>query len=352
MSGVLRDDADGGRRGLRAASSPRLFAALQNNYGIEKADDACDLGGSSSLNLLVVGDEGRCVARVYRPYVTAARLEDVQRVRRRLAAGGIPCSELIRTRDGQSWITLDDRLVEVERYVAHDAVMNSWERVGAALPLLGRMHALLRGGVTVGTEGKNPVFANYVAPQNALAQTLRGAQRIRAWGPSANELRLAHAADGLARRLDAAERAFVPLLPRQLTHGDFWDDNVFFRDNDVALVADFDFLGERARIDDLALTLYYAHVAFSENFPSNDAPQRLRGLVDAYERGLGESLSWAERAALPLAIARQPLWSIGGWVALLDDEERARQHAARMYDEVERALQIVREIEKWQAAFA
>ena len=30
-------------------------------------------------------------------------------------------------------------------------------------------------------------------------------------------------------------------------------------------------------------------------------------------------------AALPLAMARQPLWSIGGWVALLDDEEAARQ---------------------------
>lgn len=119
----------------------------------------------------------------------------------------------------------------------------------------------------------------------------------------------------------------------------------------MAFVGDFDFLGERARIDNLALTLYYAHRTFSEDGSSDDAPQRLRDLVDAYERGLGDPLSRAERAALPLAIARQPLWSIGGWVALLDDEGCARQHAAGMYEETERALRIVRQIERWQAAF-
>lgn len=346
-----RDDANSGRRGLRAAPSPRLFEALKDRYGIVGANDSCDLGGSSSLNLLVFGDEGRYVVRVYRPYVTAARLGDIQRVRRHLASGGVPCSELITTRDGQPWIALDDRLVEVERYVERDAVMDSWERVWAGLPSLGRIHALLRG-VTVSTEGRIPLFANHVAPQDALAQTLRGTGRIRDWGPSPDELRLADAAEELARRLDTAELPFVPLLPRQLTHGDYWDNNVFFRDGEVALVADFDFLGERARIDDLALTLYYTHGTFSKDYSSDDAPRRLRGLVDAYERGLDDPLSSAERAALPLAIARQPLWSIGGWIALLDDEGSARRHAAGMYAEVERSLQIVYEIETWQAAFA
>jgi hypothetical protein len=30
---------------------------------------------------------------------------------------------------------------------------------------------------------------------------------------------------------------------------------------------------------------------------------------------------------LPWAIARQPLWGIGGWVAMLDDQDTARAHA-------------------------
>jgi hypothetical protein len=74
--------------------------------------------------------------------------------------------------------------------------------------------------------------------------------------------------------------------------------------------------------------------------------------VDAYDRGLDEPLTHVERTALPLALARQPLWAVGRWVALLDDEERARRLAVEMSEDVEWALQIMREAGRWQAAFA
>lgn len=346
-----KDDAAGGLRGLRATPSPQLFEALRDHYGVEEADGSRDLGGSSSLNLLVIGDEGRCVVRVYRPYVTAARLEAIQAVRRHLSRGGVPCAEVVATRDGQPWIALDGRLVEMERYVEHDAEMDSWERLQAGLPWLGRIHTLLRS-IEVSADGQNPVFANHIEPHDTLARTLHGTQRIRGWNPSPEELRLAEAAENLAHLVSAAEQEFASTLPQQLVHGDFWDNNVFFRKGEVALVADFDFMGERARIDDLALTLYYTCFLFLEEGLLGSPLQRLRVLIDAYDRELAEPLSSAERAALPWAIARQPLWSIGGWVALLDDESRARQHAARMHGEVEWALRIVREVERWQEAFA
>jgi hypothetical protein len=50
----------------------------------------------------------------------------------------------------------------------------------------------------------------------------------------------------------------------------------------------------------------------------------------------------AERAALPLAIARQPLWAIGGWLATLDGEKTARDLAAVMSADVERAETSIR----------
>ena len=62
----------------------------------------------------------------------------------------------------------------------------------------------------------------------------------------------------LAELVAAGEADLTAGLPRQLVHGDFWDDNVFFRGEDPLFVADFAFMAERARIDDLALTLYYA----------------------------------------------------------------------------------------------
>jgi hypothetical protein len=63
-------------------------------------------------------------------------------------------------------------------------------------------------------------------------------------------------------------------------------------------------------------------------------------------------LSAAERAALPVAIARQPLSSIGGWVARLDDQAAARRHAASVGPELTAARQLMTELGRWQGAFA
>lgn len=348
MQKIVTDNAGGGVRGLRARPSAELFQAVRHSYGINGLEDSIDLGGSSSLNLLVTDDHSRYVVRVYRPYVTEARLADIQLARQELNANGVPSSEVLSTLDGQQWTVFDGRLVEVERYVECDANMDSWEQLMVGLPLLGRIHTILRG-VQFSTEGRNPLFANHIEPQKALEMTLQGTQRIRGWNLSSDTLKFADAAEELAHLVSDSERELVPMLPRQMVHGDYWHNNVLFLNGRVVLVTDFDFMGERARIDDLALTLYYFDC--SDEPVSEKRLERLRCLIDAYDEGLDERLSIAERSALPLAMARQPLWSIGGWIALLDDEEAARRHAAAMLGEVEWALRIVRELDRWQAAF-
>jgi Ser/Thr protein kinase RdoA (MazF antagonist) len=348
---MSNDDAGNGLRGPRAVSSPRLLELLRERYGLDESDEAHDLGGSSCLNLQVTAGGIRYVARVYRPYVSAARLEAIQLVRRELALGGVPCTEALPTRAGEPWTEIEGRLVEVERFVESDAQMDSWERLEAGLPWLGRIHSVLRS-VGVTSEGRAPLFANHIEPTESLDWMRRAALRVRGWGPTPAELRVIEAAEELAQRVFEAEREVVSALPRQLAHGDFWDNNVYFREGRVVLVTDFDFMGERARIDDLALTLYYTNSTFGDD-PLSDARIRsLRGLVDAYDRGLDEPLTSEERAALPLALARQPLWWVGCWVALLDDEARARQGLPGMAADVDWALQIIREPDHWQAAFA
>ena len=148
-----------------------------------------------------------------------------------------------------------------------------------------------------------------------------------------------------------AERDLVPGLPRQLVHGDFWDNNVLFADGQVALVTDLDFMGERARIDDLALTLFFAALELAPDVASGEGLRSLRVLVDAYDSGLDLRLTNDERAALPLAMARQPLWSAGRWLALLDTEATARRLAAGLGPEVDWALELMRELPRWQDAF-
>jgi homoserine kinase type II len=246
------DDAGGGRRGTRAVASAELWEVLAARWAIP-CQRGRDLGGSLNLNLLV-GRGGEClVVRVYRPSVSQARLADTQGVRDRLDAAGVPCSALVAARDGGRWARAGDRLVEVERFIGHDGRMNTWPRLAGGLPILGRIHTLL-AGAEVSPAGRSVEFANHIEAGRVLSGTRAGAARIRSWHPTPWERRMASEAERLAELVAAGEADLTSQLPRQLVHGDFWDNNVFFRGEDLVFVADFGFMAERSRIEDLALT--------------------------------------------------------------------------------------------------
>ena len=347
----LVDDAGGGLRGLRADVSAELLQALERSYAIAPSTAPLDLGGSSNLNLLIVEDGRKWVARVYRPSVSSARLGDIQQARRRLAERGFPCAVPIAASDGTDWTIVGDRLLEVEDYVEHDGHMDTWDRLETGLQVLRRMHAVLES-LSASTDGRAPRFVNYIAPEDVVEATARGTARIRSWSPISEEARLADAADELAVAVGEAQQAVeYASLPQQLVHGDFWDDNVLFCNGRIVLIQDFDHMGERARIEDVALTLHYMSSEPAGDVDVGRRIQLLRRMLDAYESALEPRLSATERAALPVALARQPLWSVGVWIADVDHEGAARAHAADMNAAVEFALEIMRSLPRWQEAF-
>ena len=249
---------------------------------------------------------------------------------------------------GADWIVVDERLVEVEPYVEHEAHMDTWERLEAGLPSLGRIHAMLRG-LQVSPNGADPPASNHVESVEARTWTARATAKIRTWVSTPAERQLADRADDLARLVEHAEQG-LPQRPWQLVHGDFWDNNVFFRDGRVVAVTDFDFMGVRPRVDDIALTLYYTNSTFTDDQVSDDRVRLLRGLVDAYDSGLDVPLSETERVAMPLALARMPLAFIG-MIASQATEQDARELAAAMAPDIAWALEIVRDSGHWQEAF-
>jgi len=324
---------------------------LHDHWELDGFAEAVDLGGSSSLNLLVGEGDRRYVVRVHRPHVTPGRLGAIHQARRVLLAGGTPCAPPVATREGKGWATWEGRLVEVEGYVGHDAVMDSWERLEAGMGLLAQTHNLLRD-LDVGEEGRRPRVANQLASADVTACVRRGVERIRAWEPTPAERRLADVAEELAELVTQAEAGLVARLPRQLVHGDYWDNNVLFRGGRPVLLADFDFMGERPRIDDLALTLHCARSDLGAEGGPVEERARLGRLVARYDVALDIPLSASERAALPLAIARQSLSSVGGWVARLDDQAAARRHAASVGPELAAARRLMAELARWQDALA
>ncbi|MEX0875761.1 MAG: phosphotransferase [Actinomycetota bacterium] len=322
---------------------------LQSEYDAETSE-VQDLGGSSNLNIRITIDGEPHVARAYRPYVTAQRLEDLQRVREAVAAEGVPTPDGRQTKNGQPFTQLGERLIEVERFVDRDAEMDTWQNLGAGLPTLGRIHNVL-ARERVASVDEDRFFANYIAAEDVVTKTGLGVTRIQSWSPTAEEFVIAEMAIELAELVYEGERMFAGKLPVQVVHGDFWDNNVLFRGGDLVLVTDYDYMSARPRIDDLALTLYFTNCAFREGVLDPPRRAELRRLVDAYESGLDGPLSDDECSALPWAIARQPLWSIGGWVVRLDNEDTARRHVSGMEKDLEWTLAMAHAASSWADAF-
>jgi Ser/Thr protein kinase RdoA (MazF antagonist) len=337
--------------GERAVVTTELLRLLQEQYGFFWRGEVVDLGGSSNLNIHLPTEDGGFVARVYCPWTSSARLSSIQLVRSSLAEAGIPLPKTIPTLEGTSWVDFDGRVLEVERYVSGER-MDTWDRLLHGMGILGQIHQTLQG-VEADEAAREAPYANYVAADRALAWTREVAARIGMEGGSRAELRLAQLAEKLALELQGPELKTAALLPRQLVHGDFWDNNVLFGEQEIVAVLDFDFMGERARIDDIALILCYTFTtpSFRQQYRPSDRIGKLRELVDAYDAGLHNHLSPHERTALPFALVRNVLppfcnlWHVR-------DEAVYHKYVNQITSEVEWSLDLLAEVDSWQQGFA
>jgi Ser/Thr protein kinase RdoA (MazF antagonist) len=330
--------------------SPELIDTIVRAYKLTPNGDPIDLGGSSNLNLRLPGPDGGHVARVYRAWVTPRRLEGIQSVRATLRAAGLPFTQTRPSADGRPWIHFADWLVEVEPFVGGQD-MSTWDELLDGMRMLGTIHTIL-SGITAPPGARRAPAANHIDAADAFETTMRACSAIRAFASSAAEERIASISEELANALLFAGDGRSLGLPRLLLHGDFWDNNVKFRDGSLVAVLDLDFMEEGARIDDLALVLYYANsgstlAAFRSPL---ERMQALRELVDAYDSGLERHLSEEERAALPLVLARTPLKYARH---LLLRRSAADQRAVAMAEapDLKWALSIAKLPGPWQAAF-
>ncbi len=204
-------------------------------------EDAQALGGSTGLNLRADGADGPVVVRVHRSHVTAARVEALQLAREAARDAGVPTALPRRGPDGQRQTLVEGRVVEVEEFVDSDGKMDTQARIAQAMPWLGRLHDAL-GRAELTRAGDDLVFANFIAAGDVARKVTAGAARIRSVAPIHAEI--ADGAEALAGRLDEAGSA-GPALESQWCHGDFWDNNVLFRGDQIALITDFGFMNRR-----------------------------------------------------------------------------------------------------------
>jgi Ser/Thr protein kinase RdoA (MazF antagonist) len=329
--------------------SPELLHFVQEAYGIKAIGEPVVFKSSRNLNVLITTADGRFVLRAYRAWITPERLAAIQTARKALGAHGVPSAQLQKTTSGATWTIHTDNLIELETYIENDANMDTWERLEVGLPILGHAHSILKK-LTATEAGKQPIAANHIAPEAVLRLVDAAAERIKAVGATPESTKFITLAKSLADRLQKLEVPFRGKLPHQLVHGDFWDNNVMFHDGKVALVTDLDMMGERARVDDLALTLYYTTSSFDGDRLSPERIKRLRHLADLYDTGQDEPLSADERAALPLAIVRTPLFMLN-YIAMMTSKQEMAGPIAGTLSDFEWGSKLLDNIEAWQQAF-
>lgn len=320
-----------------------LIEELGGRFNLDRTTRWLDLGGGFTLNLLVPGGhDSALVVRIHRWSTTAERLDAEQEVRRLLAQAGVPTVVALATDRLRS-----GHLVELERYVPSDGWMNTRERLLTGFGHLARLHEVLRRS-ELPDASRTTVASNHIGLHVAAAATRRGAERIRGWSLP----RLAAFADRAVDLIEAvteAERRWDLNRIEQVVHGDFWDNNVPFLGTRLQAILDFGFMARRFRVDDVALPFWFYLLEPQHRLPGEAERRFLRSLLDSYDGAASQPLSFSERMSLPLVVARQPAWSVGGWIMQLDDES-ARHHALDAAAELEVAETIWRDVRLWQEA--
>jgi homoserine kinase type II len=229
------------RRGLRDRPTlpPHLDLEIADRYGgLVSTGPMVEIGGSSTLNLRLHTTDGVFVVRLYRSWMPPARLQSIQAGRHHLADVAIPCPLPVAARDGNSWTEVDGHLVEIEPCISFDGKMDTWDWLEQGLPLLGRLHDRLLS-LDAPREGHIAPASNSIDREDLVEGVRQGAARLRDVHMSDDELELADASEMLAQQVATADRS-LDTGPRQLVHGDFWDNNVSFRDGQIVLVADLE----------------------------------------------------------------------------------------------------------------
>jgi homoserine kinase type II len=298
------------------------------------------------LNLRVTdGLLGPVVVRIHRRSVTEQRLAAEQAARQALHDAGLPTVPPIAGACGSTMQRLaTGHLVELEPFVRSTARMRTPALLTTGFAMLARAHDALAGASLPVAAHRVP-WSNHAETSAAGDTTRAGAERIRGWARPD----LTAFADDAVEHVETVTRleSTVTELPRQVVHGDFWDNNVLFDGGRVVAILDFGFMAERQRVDDLALPIWFYLLEPGHALPAAGDLRLVRDLLDAYDAASASPLSTAERLALPLAVARQPAWSVGGWVRALDRPE-ALAHAEAAALELPVARAVLNRLDVWQ----
>lgn len=254
--------------------------------GIENSNFFIDTEGQTN--------SGRFVLTIFER-LAADELPYFMTLMKHLAAGGLPCPDVMVRRD-------DSLLFEIRG--KQGCIVSCL--AGKTLELLneqqlfssGRAMAQLHmAGENFPQHRANPTGINWL--QENIKAVLDGTRNT--YGEAAAQL--------LASELDFQQSCAWDVLPQGVVHGDLFCDNILFQGNDVSGIIDFYYAHNAPYVMDIAIALNAQAVLLSA-----DDDSRMQSFLDGYQclRPLGEE----EREAIPLLLR---LGALRFWVSRLYD---------------------------------
>lgn len=298
--------------GERATASSHLFTMLTEIYDIGTLTTAHDLGGTYNLNLALYTSSGQYVARVYRPWITADRLQAVHKLKNELYTHDIPIILPYPTRIDTTYTVFEDRLVEVEPLLHIDPVDETLASYLQAATMLGQLHdGLLQAGSNIAIP--DPHIANHATPEQLKDWMLHVQQQLQ----GVPHPRLSEAQTVCSTALTLLEtvlswwHTYEADLPQQLIHGDYGLGNIAFREGKIIGLLDFDFVARRERIFELAYTTFWMMYRLQLEASPSIIWDQVQQFITHYEKTNSAPLTDAERVSLPIEMVRVPLY----WIA-------------------------------------
>ncbi len=234
--------------------------------------------GIENSNFYLQTDRGAFILTLYEKRVAAEDLPFFLELMEHLAGRGLHCPLPVKTRDGQSLVSLNRRNAAIVTFLTGIALRRpdaahcaSAATALAALHKAGEGFALARGNA-LGPKGWRP-----------LAESIHGADAIE---------------DGLSSLINGSLEELLAAwpgnLPGGVVHADFFPDNVLFVGSQVGGVIDFYFACNDAYAYDLAIMLnsWCFELDGSYNITKGQS------VINAYRQQ--RPLSDAEIAALPV----------------------------------------------------
>lgn len=296
------------------ADDARLVALAREAWHLGEIRAARRLGGTFDRTVSIRTETDAWVLQLAPRWVSQARLDSIQRVRNALTGFDVPVPQAVPIAGGRLQVIMDDWPAELMPWLPADGDIDRWSRLEAAAGLLARLHDALQ---RVDLSGFVPPLVSNGIPSGDYAAWLDRTRAAIAATPAdvADRAAALAACDRAGKLHDQADARGVPVLPRQLTHGDYGHGNVLFRDDAPAGIIDFEFTGVRPRIADLADLAFTPQ--WRSAFGQVAIPPAARDwsyvgrLVRRYDARARTPLADTELAALPVAMARLPLV----WVA-------------------------------------